>query len=219
MRASRTRALFALLDARALTDRRTRTGARALTVPGGCATLQGTHPTPGMPPTRRRLTAEIDGLAGAGRFGTDAGQGVLAGAVVGQLATALLQHRAVDFTKARSLVLDAGQGRGREEERWRVGRVGDQRRRAGAEHEAEGGRQRRAAREGASGRISRVQSSISSDSIIAIARRLCLDLRRRKVSARVETMVVSEAPPASPEGGSRACDYSQPVIGHRRVLA
>src|SRR4029453_14882706 len=51
--------------------------------------------------------AEIDGPAGAGRFGTDAGQGVLAGAVVGQLATALLQHRAVDFTKARSLVLDA----------------------------------------------------------------------------------------------------------------
>jgi DNA-directed RNA polymerase specialized sigma24 family protein len=55
--------------------------------------------------------------------------------------------------------------------------------------------------------------------LIAIARRLCLDLRRRNVSARVETMVVNEAPPASPEGGSEACDYSQLVIEHRSVLA
>jgi DNA-directed RNA polymerase specialized sigma24 family protein len=56
--------------------------------------------------------------------------------------------------------------------------------------------------------------------LIAIARRLCLDLpRRRTVSARVETMGVNEAPPASPEGGSGACDYSQLVIEHRGVLA
>jgi DNA-directed RNA polymerase specialized sigma24 family protein len=51
--------------------------------------------------------------------------------------------------------------------------------------------------------------SISRDSIrgdlvlpwlIASARRLCLDLlQRRNVSARIETMVVNEAPPASPE--------------------
>jgi hypothetical protein len=38
----------------------------------------------------------------------------------------------------------------------------------------------------------------------------CLDLlQRRNVSARIETMVVNEAPPESPEDGSEACDCSQ----------
>jgi hypothetical protein len=32
-------------------------------------------------------------------------------------------------------------------------------------------------------------------------------------------MVVNEAPPASPEGGSGACDYTQLVIEHRGILA
>jgi hypothetical protein len=54
--------------------------------------------------------------------------------------------------------------------------------------------------------------------LIAIARRPCLDLRQRN-GVPVETMVVNEAPPASPEGGSGACNYSQLVIAHPGVLA
>ena len=81
--------------------------------------------------------AEIDGLAGAGGFCTDAGQCFVAGPVVRKRATVRLQHGAVDLAEARPLVLHARLGSRRENERRRVGRVRYERlRRACAEREA-----------------------------------------------------------------------------------
>ena len=80
---------------------------------------------------------KIDGFAGAGRLDADAGQGVVAGPVIGQPWTARIKHRALDLAEPPPFILHTRLRGGNQNQRWRIGLIRDEGLRcASPEHDA-----------------------------------------------------------------------------------